>query len=77
MPVRFTLDIPVELHSKLLKRAQREGITVNNLILRSVQSSLKVAAKPRRRRNPPIIESETPGSLHLDSAKIYEIIDFP
>jgi hypothetical protein len=75
--VRFTLDIPVELHSKLLKRAQREDLTVNDFILRSIQAMLKDEAKPAGVRRPPVIDSERPGSLHLDSAKIYEIIDFP
>jgi len=75
--VRFTLDIPVELHSKLLKRAQREDLTVNDFILRSIQAMLKDEAKPAGVRRPPVIDSERPGSLHLDSATIYEIIDFP
>jgi hypothetical protein len=37
---------------------------------------LKDEAKPAGVRRPPVIESKRPGSLRLDNAEIYEIIDF-
>jgi len=51
--------------------AHREGATVNALILRSIKAMLS------RHKPPPVIESKRPGSLQLDNAKIYELIDFP
>jgi len=75
--MRITLDIPDQLHSKLANKVHQEGITVNALILRSIQAMLEVKAKPAGVRKPPVIESERPGSLRLDNTKIFELIDFP
>jgi hypothetical protein len=68
--VRIRLDLPAKIQSRLKKKAHREGATVNALILRSIKAMLS-------RRKPPVIESKKPGSLQLDNAKIYELIDFP
>ena len=73
--VRVRLDIPDRLHSKLVRRAHQEGNTANNLILRCVEVML--TEKPPQRLTLPIIESKRLGSLHLDNAKIFELIDFP
>jgi hypothetical protein len=69
--VRIRLDLPAKIQSRLKKMAHREGATVNALILRSIKAMLS------RRKPPPVIESKRPGSLQLDNAKIYELIDFP
>lgn len=75
--MRIKLDIPDKIHSKLLKEADREGVTANDLIVRSIQGMLKDETNPARKRKPPVIESKRPGSLRLDNAKIFELIDFP
>jgi len=56
--VKIRLDIPEKLHSKLVKRVQQEGISINDFILRSARSILGDKAKPRGIRRPPVIESE-------------------
>jgi hypothetical protein len=38
---------------------------------------LRAQSKATRRRRAPLIDSDEPGSLDLDNAKIYEIIPFP
>jgi len=72
------VDIPDRLYSKLKKKAQREGRTINDLTVFSIRGLLEEkTTRARRRITPPVIESDRPGSLHLDNAKIYELIDFP
>jgi hypothetical protein len=58
-----------------VKRARQDGIAANELIVRSVERMLMEKSAPRRKS--PVIDSDRPGSLHLDNKKIFEIIDFP
>jgi hypothetical protein len=74
--MRTTVDIPDSLYVALKKKAAHEGHSVKELILRGVELELRSRAK-RRPRRPPVIDSDKPGSLELDNAKIYEIIPFP
>lgn len=74
--MRTTVDIPDSLYLALKKKAAHEGRSVRELVLRSVELELR-ARSGKRRRRPPVIDSERPGSLKLDNAKIYEIIPFP
>lgn len=73
--MRLTIDIPSRLHSKLKKRAKLEGTTLSDLVCKLVAAPLE--RNPGRRVHPPIIHSDRPGSLKLDNAKIFELIDFP
>lgn len=75
--MRTTVDIPDSLYRALKKKAAHEGHSVKELVLRGVQRELRSIAKTRERRRPPVIDSDTPGSIDLDNAKIYEIIPFP
>jgi hypothetical protein len=50
---------------------------VKELVLRGVELELRAEPRKRGRRRPPVIDSDKPGSLDLDNAKIYEIIPFP
>lgn len=75
--MKIRLDIPDKTVTRLKKRARQEGVAMNYLILRSIEAMLTDAAMSRPRRRPPVIESKRPGSLHLDNARIYELIDFP
>jgi hypothetical protein len=58
--VKIRLDIPEKLHSKLEKRAQQEGISINDFIVRSARSLLGNKTKPRGIHRHPVIESEQP-----------------
>lgn len=77
--MRTTVDIPDSLYRALKKKAAHDGESVRELVLRGVKLELSSSSKgeKRGRRRPPLIESDTPGSLNLDNAKIYEIIPFP
>jgi len=75
--MRTTVDIPDPLYRALKKKAAHEGFSIKELVLRGVELELRSPAKRDSRRRPPVIESDKPGSLDLDNAKIYEIIPFP
>jgi len=76
--MRTTVDIPDSLYRALKKKAAHEGRSVKELVLRGVEVELGTRSPAsRRKRRPPVIDSDKPGSLHLDNAKIYEIIPFP
>ena len=75
--MRTTVDIPDPLYVALKKKAAHEGHSIKELILRGVELELGSKSGRRGRRKPPVIESNKPGSLELDNAKIYEIIPFP
>jgi hypothetical protein len=76
--MRITVEIPDEIYFGLKKQARREHRSTNDLIVQSIRSALaKKPSRPRRLVKPPTIESDRPGTLDLDNAKIYELIDFP
>jgi hypothetical protein len=75
--MRTTIDIPDALYRKLKGKAASEGRSVKELVLRGVESQLLSEPKKTRRRRPPVIDADKPGSLELNNAKIYEIISFP
>ncbi len=76
--MRIKVEIPDEIFSKLKSRARSEHRSINDLILKSIRSLVgKNPTKARRRIKLPVIDSDRPGTLHLDNAKIYELIDFP
>jgi hypothetical protein len=75
--MRTTVDIPDPLHRALKRKAAHEGQSVKELILRGIELELRAEPRKNRRRKLPIIESDRPGSLKLDNAKIYEINPFP
>jgi hypothetical protein len=77
--VRTTIDIPDPVYRRLKSRAAREGSSAKKLILRGVEQILrhKGAKSSRKRVKLPIVRSKRPGSVHLDNARIYDIISFP
>jgi hypothetical protein len=75
--MRTTVDIPDTLYRALRKKAAHEGQSVKQLVLREVELELGAKSRARRRRRPPVIDADKPGSLNLDNAKIYQIISFP
>jgi hypothetical protein len=74
--VRTTIDIPNSVYRRLKSRAAREGSSAKKLILRGVEQVLggKPGKSPRKGIKLPIIRSKRPGTLHLDNARIYDII---
>jgi len=74
--MRTTVDIPDPLYRELKGKAASEGRSVRELILRSVEETLRGSHRPRRVKLP-IVASKRPGSLKLDNDKIFEIIPFP
>lgn len=75
--MRTTVDIPDALYRALKQKAAHEGHSVKELVLRGVERELGKKRESRRQRRPPVIDSDEPGTLDLDNAKIYEIISFP
>lgn len=76
--MRTTVDIPDSLCRSLRIKAAGEGRTVKELILRGLEKELQSTSRRRRRRvSLPLVRSKRPGTLALDSAKIFEIIPFP
>jgi hypothetical protein len=76
--MRITINIPDPLYRRLKARAASEGRTTKELVLRAFETVLK---EPRRRRGQmvkhPLVPSKEPGTLHLDNAKIYDLVSFP
>lgn len=75
--MRTTVDIPDPLYRELKGKAASEGRSVKELVLRAVQLELHAPPRKIQRRKAPVIRSKSPGSLHLDNDKIFEIIPFP
>ena len=72
------MDIPDPVYRRLKARAASEGRSAKELILRGVEQVLKGnRRKSTGRVRLPIVRSKRPGKVHLDNAKIYEIISFP
>jgi hypothetical protein len=75
--MRTTIDIPNALYRRIKARAAAEGKPAKALILAGVEQVLSGQAPERRRKlKLPIIKSQRPGSLHLDNARIYDLL-FP
>jgi hypothetical protein len=76
--MRTTVDIPDALYRDLKSKALREKRSVKELILRGVEVELrKRPRKTKRRVVPPLVPSQSPGTLDIDNAKIFELIPFP
>jgi hypothetical protein len=71
----MAVHIPDSLYRLFKKQAADERNSIRGL-LRGVQLGLRSHLKGRQ-RHPPVIESDQPGSLELDNAKIYDAILFP
>ena len=76
--MKTTVDIPDPVYRRLKSRAASEGRSAKELILRGVEQVLKGPRRKRGRRvKLPLVPSNEPGTLHLDNAKIYDLISFP
>ena len=78
--VRISINIPAELHRRLQQAAIREGCTVRQMMLQSIERAVKdVEAQSHKRRlrlDPPIVPS-TGKPFDLSNAQIYDVIEFP
>lgn len=76
--MRIPLDIPDALHKELKIRAAREKVTIKQLILRRVQTELRLRfGKKKRRITFPLVRSKNPGTLEIDNDQIYRLVGFP
>jgi hypothetical protein len=76
--VRTTIDIPDAVYRRLRSRAAHEGRSAKALILRGVEHVLEADAPASGRRvRLPLVRSKKPRIVHLDNARIYELISFP
>ena len=80
--MRTTVDIPDALYRELKGKAAKEGRSVKELILRSVEGDLRSAATSnlrtkKKRVRLPILKSKEPGTLNLDNERIFDLIGFP
>lgn len=76
--MRTTIDIPDGMYRKLKARAAGEGTSTKALILRGVEQVMKgTSAPPSRRVQLPLVKSKHPGTMRIDSARIYDVISFP
>jgi hypothetical protein len=77
--MRTILDIPDTQYGRLTAKAEREGASVVEIVLRSIDKELDGEEVPRkmRRLTLPILKSYAPGSIRLDNEQIYDLIGFP
>ena len=76
--MRTTIDIPDGMYRRLKARAASEGQSAKSLILLGVEQVLKSASKESGHRiSLPVVRAKRPGSIHLDNARIYDVISFP
>jgi hypothetical protein len=75
--MRTTVDIPDALYRRLKARAAAEGKSAKAMILRAVEQVLASKPASGKKLKAPVIASKQPGTMHLDNARIYDVISFP
>jgi len=77
--MRTTIDLPDDLYKNVRTVAIEDDTTLRQMVLYGLTLVLEKRASraPAKRLNLPVIRSARPGTLDIDSEKIYEIIDFP
>jgi hypothetical protein len=75
--VRTTLDIPDEAYRRLKIKAAVEGKTIRKIALRGILREIDEPDSALPRLSEPILKSYAPGSIDIDSEKIYDLIGFP
>jgi hypothetical protein len=73
------LDIPDKKFSRLTAKAEHEGTSVLEIVLRGIDRELAGEDVPRKvkRLTQPILKSYAPGSIRLNNEQIYDLIGFP
>ncbi len=75
-----TLDIPETKFSRLTAKAEHEGTSVTEIVLRGIDRELEnysETPKPVRRLKHPIIPSTRTDKLVISNEQIYDLIGFP
>ena len=74
--MRTTIDIPDETYRQLKIKAAQEGKPLRQIVLQGIERELR-GAEPQPKRNKfrfPVIRSKHPGTLHLTSEQIDDIL---
>lgn len=76
--MRTTVDIPDETYRRLKLQAVMEGRSIRQIVLRGIQREIEGRMeRPVKRLGKPILKSYVPGSIHIDSEHICDLIGFP
>ena len=79
--MQLTIDIPDEAYELLLAQAEGEGSSVERILLREVNPVLQFVreqlGRPVPRLSEPPFKGGIPGSLHLTSEMIDDILNTP
>jgi len=77
--MRTVLDIPETQYSRLTAKAEHEGTSVAEIVLRGIDKELQgeEVSRERKRFTHPILKSHAPGSISLTNEQIYDLIGFP
>jgi hypothetical protein len=74
---RTTIDIPAPIYRKLQKQADRQGVSVRDLVTLGIDHVLLKADRPKTGRVVfPLIRSKGP-KVSLTNKQLYEHIEFP
>jgi hypothetical protein len=77
--MQTVLEIPDMKLSLLAAKAEQEGTSVLEIVLRGIDNELSGNQEPRKvnRLTEPILKSYAPGSIRLNNEQIYDLIGFP
>jgi|HubBroStandDraft_1064217.scaffolds.fasta_scaffold630101_2 hypothetical protein len=78
--MQTVVDIPDNKFSLLSAKAEHEGTSVTEIVLRGIDKVLESepeVTKAVKRLKHPIIPSSRPGKLDITNEQIYDIIGFP
>jgi hypothetical protein len=77
--MRTTVDIPDDTYRELKIKAAREGTTVRQLVIESIELAHRQTPSRKKKKPfaPPLIPSSKPGTLELTNEQIYDLIGFP
>ena len=78
--MRTELDIPETKYIRLTAKAEQEGSSVLEIVLRGIDKELECepeAPKPVKRLKHPIIPSTRTDKLAISNEQIYDLIGFP
>jgi hypothetical protein len=77
--MQTVLEIPDTKFSRLTAKAEHEGSSVLEIVLRGIDKELDGDEVPQKvtRLIEPILKSYAPGSIRLNNEQIYDLIGFP
>ncbi|MGA2217504.1 MAG: hypothetical protein ABSG51_05425 [Terracidiphilus sp.] len=77
--MQTVLEIPDKKFHQLSAKAENEGLSVLDIVLRGIDKELGGDEAPNKgtRLTEPILKSYAPGSIRLNNEQIYDLIGFP